>query len=379
MRILIASGIFHPESGGPATYLYHLIPALQARGHQITALTFGDSSVNGYPYPLTRIPRNNYLLRQFNYHQAAARLWAAHELAYIHTLGLPLPRSIKPRIAKIVGDVAWERAVNKGWVAATTDVDTFQSKRYAPQVEIDKARRAREARELDHIIVPSEYLKRMVLGWGVDPARVSVIYNAMEGTAPIERVSQAEARARLNLPDAPTLFTAARLTAWKGIDHTLYALASLPEIRFIIAGDGPMRADLEALSARLGLFGRVTFLDRIPREQLPLYFQAADYKVLYSGYEGLSHVLLESLMAGTPIIASNKGGNPEVVRHDVNGLLVPYIDVAALTDTIKYAFEDGTRTRLAAQSANGLERFTFDHMVDQTETVLQRVIDEARR
>src|SRR5688500_11721667 len=100
MRILIASGIFHPESGGPATYLNHLLPALQGRGHSITALTFGDASINGYPYPLTRIPRNNYLLRQFNYHQAAARLWTNHDLAYVHTLGLPLPQSIKPRIVK---------------------------------------------------------------------------------------------------------------------------------------------------------------------------------------------------------------------------------------------------------------------------------------
>ena len=74
MRIFIASGIFHPESGGPATYLYHLIPALQARGHQISALTFGDVATNVYPYPLMRIPRNNYLLRQLNYYRAASRL-----------------------------------------------------------------------------------------------------------------------------------------------------------------------------------------------------------------------------------------------------------------------------------------------------------------
>jgi glycosyltransferase involved in cell wall biosynthesis len=56
---------------------------------------------------------------------------------------------------------------------------------------------------------------------------------------------------------------------------------------------------------------------------MALYFRSADYTVLYSGYEGLSHTLLESLLAGTPVIASNKGGNPEVVRHGENGLLVP--------------------------------------------------------
>ena len=68
---------------------------------------------------------------------------------------------------------------------------------------------------------------------------------------------------------------------------------------------------------------RVTFLGRVPRETLAIYFRAADYTVLYSGYEGLPHVLLESLQVGTPVIASEKGGNPEVVRHDHNGLTFP--------------------------------------------------------
>ncbi len=62
--------------------------------------------------------------------------------------------------------------------------------------------------------------------------------------------------------------------------------------------------------------------------------KAADYVALYSGYEGLSHTLLESLRAGTPVIASDKGGNPEVVQHGINGLLVPYVDVEALTAAI---------------------------------------------
>src|SRR5690349_17703782 len=138
MRIFVASGIFHPEPGGPSTYLYHMLPRLQARGHDITALAFGDAPVDTYPYPLTRIPRRFYPLRQWNYYRAASKLWTAQNVAYLHSLGLPLPASIKPRVLKIVGDTAWERAVNKGWIAPTFDIDAFQSTRLSTQVEADK-------------------------------------------------------------------------------------------------------------------------------------------------------------------------------------------------------------------------------------------------
>ncbi len=374
MRLLIASGIFHPETGGPATYLFNLLPELVARGHSVSVLSFGDAATQGYPYPLTRIPRGFYLRRQLEYYWAASRLWPGHDLAYIHTLGLPLPRAIRPRVAKIVGDAAWERAMNRGWVAPDTDVDIFQSARYSLPVEINKALRAREARRLDHIIVPSEYLKRMVVGWGVAPERVTVIYNALEKGINIPSETQAEARTILGLPSGPLLLTPARLTPWKGVDHSIQALARLPDVQMVVAGDGIIRPALEELAYRLGVEQRVRFVGRVPREKLALYFRAADYTLLYSGYEGLSHVLLESLSIGTPVIASHKGGNPEVIQHGVNGLLVPYVDITALASAIEQAFSTGMREQLSAGVAVGLERFSWSALVEQTIRVLEAVL-----
>ncbi len=373
MRIFIASGIFHPESGGPATYLYQLLPELVRRGHAITALSFGDGPAQGYPYPLTRIPRRNYLVRQWNYYRAAARLWPGHDLAYIHSLGLPLPAGIRPRAAKIVGDTAWERAMNRGWVPPDTDVDDFQARRYGIAVELNKALRAREARRLDRVIVPSEYLKRMVAGWGVAPERISVIYNAHRSKDPAKSVSQAEARRQLGLADGPLLLTPARLTVWKGIGHSLRALARVEGMRLVVAGDGPERPALERLAAELGIADRVLFAGRVPGERMELYYRAADYTLLVSGYEGLSHVLVESLSAGTPAIASDKGGNPEVVRHGVNGLLTPYGDPEALASALRDAFSPGLRAELASHTGDGLERFDWDTMVSRTIKTLESV------
>ncbi len=372
MHIFIASGIFHPEPGGPATYLHHLLPEIQARGHSITALTFGDAPTEDYPYPLTRIPRSNYITRQRAYRRAAANLWPGHDLAFVHSIGLPLPNQVHPQVGKVVGDKAWERSVNRGWVPPTTDIDRFQVEQQGALAEMSKTLRSRQVKRFDHIIVPSEYLKRMVTGWGVEPERVSVVYNAPHAEIERPAESKAEARRRLSLGDGPLLLAAARLTAWKGIDHILHALADRADIRLLVAGEGPERDRLEALRSELGLEGRVTFLGRVSREALPLYYRAADYTVLYSGYEGLSHVLLESLGIGTPVIASDRGGNPEVVEHERNGLLVPYVDVDALADAFRTAFEGDTCERLAANTPLGLERFRWETLVEQTIGILER-------
>ncbi|MEL7672197.1 MAG: glycosyltransferase family 4 protein [Chloroflexota bacterium] len=373
MRLFVASGIFHPEPGGPATYLFRLLPDFQARGHEVRLLTFGDAPTDGYPYPVRRIPRRFLPLRVADYARAARPLAQWSDLIFVNSLGLPLiglPR--RPRVLKVVGDLAWERAINRGWIPPTEDIDTFQSRGYDRRVMLLKRQRSREVQRADAVIVPSEYLRQMVIGWGAPAERVTVIYNALAPDAAASARSPDEARAELGLPPGPLLLTVARLTAWKGVDALLRALARVPDARLLIAGDGPEEARLRALATQLGLTERVQFLGRVDRSALAVYFRAVDYTVLYSGYEGLPHVLLESLQSGTPVIASDKGGNPEVVYHDENGLLVPYPDEDALVTALDTAFSGETRARLAAGTGAGLERFRWTALVEQTASLLKR-------
>jgi glycosyltransferase involved in cell wall biosynthesis len=372
MRIFVASGIFHPESGGPATYLYRLLPELVARGHAVRVLTFGDAPTDDYPYPLRRIPRRALPVRLLDYTRAAWPELRRADLIFINSLGFPLIGGRgKPRVLKVVGDPAWERAVNKGWIPPTEDIDAFQTGRYDLRVRLIQVQRAREAQHADRVIVPSRYLREMVIGWGVAPDDVRVIYNALAPDAEASALTQAEARAALGLEAGSLLLTAARLVPWKGIDTLIRAITASPEVRLLVAGDGPSEGSLRALAASQGVTDRVTFLGQVPHERMALYFRAADYTVLYSGYEGLPHALLESLLAGTPVIASDKGGNPEVVRNGENGLLVPYASVEALADAIHTAFSGDRRARLAARSGEGLDRFDWAAMVEATIGLLE--------
>jgi len=374
MRIFIASGIFHPDSGGPATYLYRLLPELQARGHEVRALAYGNAHTDGYPYPLTRIPFAPLPIRMINYARAYREgvQWA--DLIYLNSFGLPRTGSgdsRKPRVMKVVGDYAWERANRRGWIPSDEQVDDFQARRYGPLVEWGKASRSREAQTMDRIIVPSEYLRRMVIGWGVDPSRVQVIYNALD-MQPVS-ITRDEARNQLGWQQGRYLITVGRLVAWKGVDYLIDTLAQLPDVTLVIAGDGPCYGALHTQAAAKGVADRVRLLGKVAHDQLPVYLRAADYLALYSGYEGLSHTILEALYMGTPVIASDKGGNPEVVRHDQNGLLVPYANLSALIDAIRYALSDGTQARLAAGTPQGLDRFEWSCLVDQTVKTLVEV------
>ena len=370
-KLFVASGIFHPEPGGPATYLKAILPALQASGWQARVLTYGDDPPGAVsPYPVTRIKRQSFWLRYSRYALAARRHLAWADLVYAHTIDLPLwGASNLPRVIKIVGDQAWERCLRKGWIPPDINIDEFQSFPGDARVRWQRRARTRQIRAMDAVIVPSRYLKRLALSWGIEPAKIHVIYNALSPAPPPSQGRQA-IRAALRWGDRPTLVTVARLQAWKGVDHLIAALGSLPDMRLVVVGDGPDRRRLEHLARPLG--DRVLFTGLLAPADVQQLMVAADGVALYSGYEGLSHTLLESLRLGTPVLASDKGGNSEIVSHGENGVLAPYVDLEALRSGIQQLME--RRAEYAANCSKGLDRFSFGKMVAETDALLKSLL-----
>ena len=369
-KLFLASGIFHPEPGGPATYLKSLLPALQESGWAPRVLTYGNDHPQAYPYPVTRIKRQRFPLRYARYALAAREHLAWADLVYAQTIDLPLRGAQRlPRVIKIVGDQAWERCVRKRWIPPHIGIDEFQSFAGDVRVRWQKRARTRQIRAMDAVIVPSRYLRQLVMSWGIEEAKVRVIYNALSPPA-APRQSRAEIRAELGWTARPTLITVARLQPWKGIDHLLAALSELPELRLIIVGDGPDRSRLQALARPLG--DRVVFTGLLAANEAHRLMAAADGLALFSGYEGLSHTLLESLHLGTPVLASDKGGNSEIVKHGLNGLLVPHVDVAALRWGIQQLLD--RRDEYAANCRRGLERFSFRRMAGETDVLLRSLL-----
>jgi glycosyltransferase involved in cell wall biosynthesis len=215
---------------------------------------------------------------------------------------------------------------------------------------------------------------------GVDPARVRLIWSAVDPAALEPSAPRESLRAALGAePDAPCVLVAANLVARKGVDVLLAAFAELaPRMRCTlwIAGDGPERGALEADTARRGLRDRVRFLGR--RSDVPDLLEACDVFALPSRAEGLGVAALEAMVRARPVVASAVGGLAETVIPDETGLLVPPGDAAALAGALERLVRDrALAQRLGAAGAKRVaERFLAEQMVAAYEALYREILRE---
>jgi glycosyltransferase involved in cell wall biosynthesis len=132
--------------------------------------------------------------------------------------------------------------------------------------------------------------------------------------------------------------------------------ASFPEAEFLLAGDGPLRNELEAEATSLGIGDRVLFLG--DRRDIPSVLASLDVSVVPSDSESLSNVILESMAAGVPVVATRVGGNPELVTED-RGVLVPARDVDALADAAGQLLRDAKHRLALGSNARQFAREMF--------------------
>jgi len=181
-------------------------------------------------------------------------------------------------------------------------------------------------------------LKDEMVGLGMPADRVRVLRNGVD-LALFRPGDRDAARRKLGV-GGPVVASVGHLIDRKGHDLVIDAMAGLPEATLLIAGEGPDRAALEAQAARSGVAGRVRFLGRIGHEDLPDVYRAADVLVLASSREGWANVLLEAMACGTPVVASNVWGTPEVVAAPEAGRLLPARSAAAITAEVRALLAD---------------------------------------
>ena len=189
-----------------------------------------------------------------------------------------------------------------------------------PQFRIPRKMIGWAARQAAGVITVSHALKAALVKLGIEDNRVITLHNGvdLELFAPIDRERQRKAFGLTQF----TLLSAGNLIELKGHDLVIKALRNLPDVSLLVAGRGPERDKLESLAKSLNVADRVKFLGSLPQDELRKYYGAADALVLASSREGCANVLLESMACGTPVIASNVGGNPEIVRSLQAGLLM---------------------------------------------------------
>ena len=163
-------------------------------------------------------------------------------------------------------------------------------------------------------------LGRAFVELGAEPEKVRTLRNGvdLELFRPTDREA---ARLRLGL-DGPAILLVGQMIERKGAHLAVEALASLPDVTLLLAGNGPERSRLEQQAVQLGVEERTRFLGDVPHTELPEIYGAADALVLPSSREGWANVLLESMACGTPVIATDIWGTPEVVTRPEAGRLM---------------------------------------------------------
>lgn len=344
-NILLAAPLYPPDIGGPATYTVMLERFLPPCGFDLCTVSFSR---------FRHLPRG---LRHLRYGaELFAKALSCKTIFALDPVSVGVPSAIlaivlkKKFILKVVGDYAWEQGVQAGTIRETLDeyLRTPFSSSYGWRARMLARLERAVARSANSVIVPSEYLKGVVSRWGVSPERIVVIRNAAL-IASCTRSDHHNDNGQRRGVTAVCIITAGRLVPWKRFDLIIRILPDLlkrfPGISLIIAGDGPDASRLNILANSLGVASRIQFLGRLSSQELHRRMRESKAFVLMSTYEGLSHLLIEALALGVPIIASDAGGNREVLEDGRCGFLVPSEDTDALLAAIGCALADEARTQ----------------------------------
>lgn len=370
MHITIATGLYPPDIGGPATYAVMLEQELPAHGFSITTV------------PFTAVRRYPKIIRHLRY---TWKLWCASKNTDIIYALDPVSVGVsawvvatarrKKFVLRVPGDYAWEQGQLRFGI--TDQFHDFIEKRYQYNWRVSALSRIESfiAAQAVQVIVPSRYMATAIEKWGVAAEKIKVIYSALE-PLPISEKRET-LRAQQSFP-FPTLVSAGRLVPNKGflgvIDAFVAIKAQYKDALLVIVGDGPQQSVLEKYVEEKELVDGVRFVGRYSKEAMGAVIRAADVFVLNTAHEGLSHQLLEVMDLGTPIVTTAVGGNPELITDGINGYLVPYNDTAALTTALlQMLHHPESRERMVQMARSRSKEFSKEAVVAEIATLLKSI------
>jgi len=382
-RILILTGVFLEDVGGPPTLLKALNQELIKRGFEITVLTFGKKSeAKKYPYPV-KIVSNNWpsFLKSFIYLKKGLWLALKSDIVYNQDLytpgftGLIIKKILgKKLVTRFVGDSAWEIALNRK--ETTDNIMDFQVNKYSKLVERRKRVRKKILKNSDKVIVASYFLKKLAMEIGLSGDKIKVIYNSID-FLDTQSDLKVDLKKELNI-SGQVILTNARLTPWKGVDTLIKIMPKLikkyENIKLIIISQGPERKNLEKLAVDLDVEENVIFVGQVSRQLVVEYLKISDVFVLNTNYEGMSFSILEAMKVGLPIITTPAGGNPETINHGETGLMVEYDNKEQWIGAISQVLDNpDLAKKLVANAKNDLKRFSWEDLVNKTIRVFKNL------
>jgi glycosyltransferase involved in cell wall biosynthesis len=365
LHICMIAQEFPPKPGGVGSYVYNLSKKLLERGHEVTVMTRGSTnktvkdSVDGIDlFKVSYFPLYPF---HIGIHGAFINgllksLEPKPTLIHLHT---PLVPSIKTSLP-VVTTVHTPMKVDARFheiIDFFSLAEHVQSRFVYPIIE------KRTFRVSKKITAVSFSVARELGEYGLDLKRITVVGNGVDEKTfvPLRKKKCLEQY---------VLYTGI-LRARKGlfdlIECAKHVCEVRPDVKFLICGTGPFLSRLEEEVRKTRLQNQVIFLGHVTRKKLVQTYQNATVHVVPSHYEGLPTVLLEAMSCGVPVVATNVGGNSEVISPGVNGFLVPARSPRELAKVVLELLDDvALRDRLGRAARKTVEEhFTWDRIADK--------------
>jgi glycosyltransferase involved in cell wall biosynthesis len=236
-------------------------------------------------------------------------------------------------------------------------------------------------KRLDCLVAVSEAVKKDLVKRGIAIEKIVTIYNGIntEYFQNVFDVSVVKKEYVIDQGDF-VIGTAGRLSKEKGHSYLIKAFADLvrdsQRVKLIIAGEGPLRTELEDLVGKLALSNHVRFLGY--EKNIVRFLSAIDVFILPSLTEGLPISLLEAMASGKPVIASGVGGIREVIQNNINGIVIPPMDAKAILDSIKFLYHNKEqRTRIGFEGKKHVTvNFSSEDMALAYQNLYSKIISE---
>lgn len=332
--VLIATGIYPPDTGGPASFVSEYSQWLVKSGHLVTIITYTDGESRTESHGSIKIVfisrKNNLLTRYLKYIFAVTKSYRPSMSVlvaggFLEIWSASLIRRFR-YVAKIPGDIVWERARNSN--KTNLNILEFQSSKMDFKYRIFRSLYTSSMGRAERIIVPSRMLGRLVESWIGNSQKVELVYNSINSSD--FAVSSFEEKKF-------DVLTACRLVPWKGVAELIRACKDL-NVTLAIAGEGPEKSNLEILARELG--SPVTFLGQVSKNQMREIYSLSNTFVLNSSYEGLPHALIEAKANGMLCIARAGTGSEEVITDMKDGLLIGGVVGGSLSTVLKFALSN---------------------------------------
>lgn len=323
---------YPPEIGGPAkfaaTYPSTLNKSLS--GTVVTTTPESSSVLNLGQTQVVKISRaNNIIIRTLKL------IWGIRKNSqsggailangfFIETWAATL-FSRRRYVAKIPGDIVWEKATNSGVTKST--ITDFQTEKLNLPLRIFRSLNHFAVRSARLVICPTDELKEIMKSWGVSKEKLRVIPNSVDSNffQPDPSITKDFDVICVN-----------RLVSWKGMSEVIEACAKL-RLKLLIAGTGPLSDELKRLKQKLN--SEVVFLEDVTQSELVNHLNRSRIYILNSTFEATAYSLLEAMSCGLAVIARFDTGSQDVIHHRVDGLLVGHSDFPTINAALVFLME----------------------------------------